>query len=139
MIDAFEGLVTDVDFNDCDDCNPARTPSLSYYYYGADLFHDPKDGGYWSGPTTVNVRCSDGSDLATIHCVDAGAAERVLTALVGLDGPTLALTVGLLWSLLREVRVVRTADEVDAMDARMDTILSALMVNQSFNSNEVTA
>jgi len=104
MLRDYEGHVTAVDFGDYADANPARTPSTSYYYYDATMHIYPDDAECFArsyhdgGDCVVIVRCTDGTLLASVICADAYSAQYVLVALSNLDGPTLALTLGLLWS-----------------------------------------
>jgi len=109
MLRDYEGHVTAVDFGDYAEANPARTPSTSYYYYDATMHIYPDDAECFArsyhegGDCVVVVRGADGGLLASVICSNAYSAQYVLVALSTLDGPTLALTLGLLWSLRPDI------------------------------------
>lgn len=108
MLRPYIGRVMAVDFGDYADANPARHPSTSYYYDDASVEIDESAWAHIGREGEevahdITVRCSDGSYLAKVECCSPDAALTVLTALATLDGPTLALTLGILWSMHREI------------------------------------
>jgi len=108
MLRPYIGRVMAVDFGDYADANTARHPSTSYYYDDATVEIDESPWAHIGREGEevahdITVRCSDGSYLAKVECCSPDAALTVQAALATLDGPTLALTLGLLWSMHREI------------------------------------